>query len=95
MSPVKAVRSVWISCVLRLVTFLRRRSGRVPDDPGSGGVAVPTGGVAVPSGYPLTIQFLKVCERSALHFPAGSGGISAFGGAVWANTASALRLTPS
>src|SRR5581483_6020025 len=94
MIPVKAAWSVSISGALRLATFFRRRSGVVPGDP-EPGVVPGSGDVAVPSGYPLTIQFLKVCERSALHFPAVSGGISAFGGAVWVNTARALRLTPS
>jgi hypothetical protein len=41
-------------------------------------------GVAAPTGYPLTIQFLKVCDRSAVHLPAASGGMSPLGGVVWA-----------
>src|SRR5438067_12351997 len=94
MIPAKAALRVSISGVLRLVTFFRKRSGVVPGAPVPGEVPG-SGDVAVPSGNPLTIQFLKVCERSALHFPAASGGISAFGGAVWANTARAFRLTPS
>jgi hypothetical protein len=79
-SPLNAVASVSNSASLRLVTFLRRRvPGPVTTGGGSG-----SDEVADPTGYPFRIQLRKVCERSAVHLPAASGGMSAFGCVVWA-----------
>src|SRR5207249_10087794 len=66
---------------------LRTRAAGLP------GVPVP-GEVTDPIGNPLTIQLRNVCERSVLHCPATSGGMSGVGGAVWVKIVSAFLLTP-